>query len=139
MAARDAVHTDVNAVALLLAAHCRGKAELAVCRSRAGTAIKLARRPKATAYALVVDRDDEISGFLFARPDHAFNLLTNIKIMQVHFLVGRHAARPLLRELRRRTNMRIVINTWNALAEPNAMQRLLRDEGFRPFGAIYES
>ena len=35
--------------------------------------------------------------------------------------------------------MRIVINTWNSLAEPNAMQRLLRDEGFRPFGAIYES
>lgn len=59
--------------------------------------------------------------------------------MQVHFLVGTNSARPLLRELRRRTNMRIVVNTWNPLTHPAAVRRLLQAEGFREFGTIYAS
>ena len=139
MEVRDAVHTDVPAVAALLERHCRGKSNLAICRSRAGTCIKLARRPKATAQALVVERGDAIKGFLFARPEEAFELLENIRFMQVHFLVGAYAARLLLRELRRRTNMRIVVATWNPLTNPKAVGRLLRAEGYQEFGTTYAS
>ena len=132
-------HADVARVAALLERYCRGKADLAVCRSRAGTAIKLGRRPSSQAEALVVERGDEIEGFLFARPEHAFELLTHIQFMRIHFLVGRLAARPLLRELRMRTNMRIVVDTWNPLTSPDTVGRLLRDEGFHELGTTYAS
>ena len=139
MQVRDAVHTDVQDIAELLERHCRGKAELAVCRSRAGTAVKLARRPSSQAEALVVERGNAIEGFLFARPEEAWELLTHVRFMYIYFLVGTHAARPLLRELRARTKMRLVLNTWNAIASDRALTRLLRSEGFRAFGRIHAS
>ena len=82
---------------------------------------------------------DRILGYLYAEERHLFDLIPNIRVVEVTFLVGGHgAAVPLLRWLRGKTRLRIFVPSFGLLHRPTAFQRLLRPLEPEPVAVVYQ-
>ena len=110
---RAAAWSDVFPVAELLEEASRNKSNAHICRSRANACISrgVKCRKSGRAYAFVWEEKEQVTGFLFATEQQAFELCEKITVMAVPFLVGKHGI-ELLKHLRRSTTKRIWLPVW---------------------------
>ena len=111
---RSATWNDVFPVGELLQQACSKKSNAHICRSRANECIRKALKSRKTGrnFSLVWEEQEEITGFLFATEQPAFDLCEKVTVMAVPFLVGNRGI-ELLEYLRRSTNKRIWLPVWS--------------------------
>ena len=140
MRVESATNRDTQAIAHILLGATRGKGTIKVCRQRAHLCVRRSFAANLEAFALVARDLNGVHGFLYAEERDAFDLVSDIRFLEVHYLLGKGCARPLLRSLRERTAMRIVIGCWNPLVRsPKGFRHLLEGLGFREIATVYQS
>lgn len=82
--------------------------------------------------------ESDIHGYLYAEERIAFDCVHGLPFVEVHHLVGRNCAVPLLEELKRRTRKRILLAHWSILSNRRAFERLLRPLNPQQMAAIYQ-
>lgn len=130
---RDASFRDWEDVAQLVFLAGRGKVPLELCRKRAKQYVTQGAKSKSV-YALV--RGDPPDGFLFAVTRNAFDL-SETRFVEVHMVIGTGFV-ELLRELRKRTNRRILVQSWAFFGRLIAFRRLLRPLDPEPIGETFQ-
>lgn len=119
----NATYQNWEEVAQLVYRAGKGRVPIELCRKRSKQYVMLGQhRRKQGHYALI--HGDPPDGFLFAVTRNAFDL-AETRWVEVHLLVGTGAV-DLLRELRSRTERRILVQGWAFFGKLTAFRRLLR-------------
>ena len=130
--------TEVMAIADLFTDRAKGKMTGHTVRSRVHACIlRSIKQSKQFRAALVAVRGGSVVGFVYAEEANLFNLCHNIRVVEVHFLVGSGAVQ-LMKRLRARTKLRIHVCGWALLNRPAAFRRLLRALAPEPVGVVYQ-
>ena len=130
--------TEVMAIADLITARAKDKTTGRIARSRVHACVlRSIKRSKQFRAALVAVKGDTIVGFAYAEERNLFDLCHNIRVVEVHFLIGTGAV-ALLTRLRAMTKLRIHVACWALLSRPKVFRRLLRSLDPEPVGVIYQ-
>ncbi len=133
--------SDLEPLVKLIYGHprSRGKVKPGVARSRVAQCIKRGNTNQGIfTCALVSEVSGRVTGFLYAEERNAFDLAHGVTFIEVHFLIGRNCAVPLLKELRARTKKRILVPQWNILVTENTFKRLIGPLGPQRMATVYQ-
>ena len=129
---------EVMAIAELITARAKEKTTGRIARSRVHQCVlRSIQKSQQFRAALVAVRGDKIVGFAYAEERNLFDLCHNMRVVEVHFLIGTGAV-ALLKRLRGMTKLRINIACWALLARPKVFRRLIRALDPEPVGVIYQ-
>ena len=130
--------TEVMAISDLFTDCAKGKVTGHTVRSRVHACIlRSVQRSKQFRAALVAVRGDDIVGFVYAEEANLFSLCHNIRVVEVHFLIGSGAV-PLMKRLRAMTKLRIHVCSWALMGRPAVFRRLLRALAPEPVAVVYQ-
>ena len=130
MTYRTAIPADSPSLCQLLYDHMDGKADPEACRHAARNCITRTRRAstRAHSWCLVAwdDERSEMAGFIAAESVRVLGVAKVARFVSIDYLIGRNCAVGLLRELRKRTQMRIIWQVHGHWGRIEAYRRLAR-------------
>lgn len=141
MTVREAAFDDTLEIAELLFRKAKGKTTEHLCRSRVHQAIKrsLTVRTHLCKALVATEEGHGIRGFLYCEERLLFDLLPNMRVIEVPFLVGSHGAGvALLKRLRSLTVKRILVEHVAWYGSTDAFRRLLSELRPRRFATTFE-